>query len=156
MLLRSWEGRLSIQRVGRVELVFVVCGGRETCLIPSHRLTISLIPCKVLWCLRGRKLSFQVEGRREKKKQRMSCSFRLCCDQERGLGQVKHLSRCPFGIVSVNWNKRVKHQGNKKQCFAMVLETTISRKRTFFLSQTEPPLRCWTAAPSPGLSLYSG
>lgn len=117
------------------------CGGRETCLIPSRRLTISLIPCEVLLCLRGRKLSFQVRSRRGKKKNKgMSRSFRLCCDQERGLGQVKHFSRCPFAIVSANWNKRVKHQGNRKQCIAMVSETTISRKRTFFFGARQSPL----------------
>lgn len=65
-----------------------------------------------------------------------SCSFKLCCDQERELRYVKHLAQCPYVIYCCLCKPEKKNHKKKTYCHGNGYNN--KQKQIFFLSQTEP------------------
>ncbi len=114
-----------------VELMCVVCGGRETCLIPLTDI-LSLLT-KSYFCMKGSKLcpSWYEAGRRKNKRRPVPSG---CVATRREGSDMLNIQRCALLNPCCekrkrNWSKFLP-QGTKKknQSIAMLLVITISRK----------------------------
>lgn len=121
------------------ELVYVVCGRRKTCF-PSQ--TNAHFPKKSCCVWRETRCVTPGVKLESKEKQEKSRSFRVSCKQKRGLRYVNRFAQCPFlSSFFVFANEKKGHifaSGNNKQCIAMVLEISISRKEYFSESDWVP------------------